>query len=527
MAPNSLHYLRPGTLGYIPGPAPGGNAWTFDFEPGGINNRGDVTFVADLNNSGGNPIGEGVFLGSRGQSAAQAQALALPGDTVPGGTYSSGLALGLTSINNRGDSSLALQLEPFSPDRVGVGGAVYRHDAGSSTLTPVITPGMLAPGRGGGTFAGAYFNTNIDIHRNVLFAGIVKDAAPAPVPFPDGNPEGLQVGLFQGNAQGRLVSVVRPGDPAPGGGVFDEALDGWANNRGDIAFDAHVAGEETVNIGSTLVAGVSVYLKDASTGSIISIAHQGQPAPGGGTYRLAFGPHVNDRGDVVFTGDLTPAPDNSQIEGVFLYSRATGKTTPIIRPGDLLPGGGRLLSASTQQGNIAINNRGDVTFSAILDTTHIDPQTHMPEHDTGLYLWTNSHEGGNDPTVSGQENSEKGRPALSLIARTGMNIPGVGTILSLRPPGLGGLGFPFVGSGAALNDPGQVFFQATLTDGRGVLLVATPLGHGDVPHQDQKTTQDPGGSMASLGGFLPVDAVDHLIATDADAPLFAPSKKKR
>ena len=45
-------------------------------------------------------------------------------------------------------------------------------------------------------------------------------------------------------------------------------------------------------------------------GQIISIAHQGDPAPGGGTFRLAFGPAINNRGDVAFIGDLTPAPDD-------------------------------------------------------------------------------------------------------------------------------------------------------------------------------------------------------------------------
>jgi hypothetical protein len=77
--------------------------------------------------------------------------------------------------------------------------------------------------------------------------------------------------------------------------------------------------------------------------------------------------------------------------------------------------------------------------------------------DTGLYLWSHSKR--------------------RLVARTGTKIPGVGTIAHLvmnvpltpPPPSV------FVpNSGANNNDRGQVVFGATLADGRGVLLLATP-----------------------------------------------------
>jgi hypothetical protein len=111
------------------------------------------------------------------------------------------------------------------------------------------------------------------------------------------------VGLFLAAKQGSLFSVVRPGDAAPGGGTFGMAMNGWINDGGDIAFGGHVAGEACIDIGEPLVCGESVYLKTASTGAIRSIAHQGQPAPGGGVYWLAFGPVVNNRGEVVFIGN--------------------------------------------------------------------------------------------------------------------------------------------------------------------------------------------------------------------------------
>src|SRR5712692_235381 len=44
-------------IAFLDKPAPGGGKFTFDFEPYGINNRGEVAFAADLTTGG-----EGVFV---------------------------------------------------------------------------------------------------------------------------------------------------------------------------------------------------------------------------------------------------------------------------------------------------------------------------------------------------------------------------------------------------------------------------------------------------------------------------------
>jgi hypothetical protein len=101
---------------------------------------------------------------------------------------------------------------------------------------------------------------------------------------------------------------------------------------------------------------------------------------------------------------------------------------------------------------IDVNNAGEVVFNAALDT-HANPK--IP--DTGLYLFSHGER--------------------HLVARTGTVIPGVGTIAQLQmkvpeanpPPEA-----KFPNSGANNNERGQVVFGATLTDGRGVLLLATP-----------------------------------------------------
>ena len=64
----------------MPGPAPNGGEWAFDFEPGDIDNNGDVIFTSDLPRMAG--IGRAhSSRTARGRSLP----LAFPGDTLPGG----------------------------------------------------------------------------------------------------------------------------------------------------------------------------------------------------------------------------------------------------------------------------------------------------------------------------------------------------------------------------------------------------------------------------------------------------------
>ena len=126
--------------------------------------------------------------------------------------------------------------------------------------------------------------------------------------------------------------------------------------------------------------------------------------------------------------------------------------TPIAYLGNAAPGGGTLVNASLVGGNVHVNNGGDVVFSGIVDTD-VDVDGFA---DTGLFVWS--------------------RGTLSAIARTGTVIPGVGTIDELASPQLVVPPVPIATttSGAINNDRGQVLFMATLTDGKAVLLLATP-----------------------------------------------------
>jgi hypothetical protein len=162
---------------------------------------------------------------------------------------------------------------------------------------------------------------------------------------------------------------------------------------------------------------------------------------------------LNDSGDLVFEGDLTPGAPSSGFGnmGVYLYSK--GVNSVIARPGTAMPGGGNFVTASFfVSGEVHINNSREVAFAAQLDTD--DDADGNP--DTGLYVWSHG--------------------TLKLVARTGTVIPGLGTVqhLATATTGFPPPPVPTPSSGALNNDRGQILFCATLTDGRGVLLLANP-----------------------------------------------------
>jgi hypothetical protein len=417
------------------GAAPGGGTYANDFEPGGLNNRGQYSYAADVSTGG-----EGVFLG-RGTTVAQ---IIRSGDPAPGGgTFGPFGIFGHAALNDPGDLAFAFNGAPFTLP-LGFNSGVYRFTASSNATTAILVP-FVTPAPTGGVFQGTAIHASINNGGDVVFAGIINTTAGISVP-----PNlGLGMGVFMSDHKGALTSVVVPGDPAPGGCNFDFAQNPWINDAGAIAFGAHVACDECKQLGTTqdqrIFCAESVYLKPAR-GPIVSIAHQGDPAPGGGVYNLAFGPVLNSGGDIVFIGDLGTSPDAVTAAAVFLFSK--GSVTSVARPGDAMPGGGHFTSASPIIQSYDLNNAGDVTFAAALDTGPAETP------DTGLYV-----------RVGG---------VLRLVARTGTVIPGVGTVAGL----VNSLGITFPSSGAIINNRGQVLFSALLTGGGNstVLLLATPTG---------------------------------------------------
>ncbi|HWN98322.1 MAG TPA: choice-of-anchor tandem repeat NxxGxxAF-containing protein [Blastocatellia bacterium] len=422
-------------IGAFGDPAPGGGFFTSNFAPFSLNKRGELAFAADIQmTQGGSDLGQGVFVASNGQLSQIARVgLAAPG----GGTFAKNIWPFL-SMNKRGDVVFAMSLVPVNvPPPAGVNSGVYRFSRANGTLSAVVVP-YITQAPAGGTFQGAHVQPIQNKGGDIVFSGIVLTEQGTRVPGQDY--PGLGMGIFRADDKsGETGKVVAPGDPAPGGGSLDYATRPWINDAGDIAFDGHVAGEECLNVGGgqsrRLGCPSSVYFISAGTSQIQAIACQGDPAPGGGAFRFAIAPQINNRGEILFTGDLTEPPGISQRVGIFLYS--SGQIVPVARPGDAMPGGGNAATATSIVGIYTLNNRGDAAVNLTLDSD-VDGDG---KPDTGVYL-----------------RSRTG--SLSVLARTGTMISGVGTIVSVTR--------------AIINDRGQVAFTAQLTDGRTVLLLAIP-----------------------------------------------------
>src|SRR5512132_4082005 len=102
-APTSYVFTPIAYLGDTP---PGGGTFVNDFEPGGLNNRGDMAFGADVSTGG-----EAVFLRRGGQIVELGRSFnAAPG----GGTFDFGF-LGPVTLNDAGDMVFNFLLEPFTP----------------------------------------------------------------------------------------------------------------------------------------------------------------------------------------------------------------------------------------------------------------------------------------------------------------------------------------------------------------------------------------------------------------------------
>ena len=307
---NGYTYSKIAVLGQT---APGGAQYTKDFEPGQINFGGDLVFVADL----GPTFDEGVFRFSHGKIFA----LALPGNPAHGGGTFDGFGFTPTGINDDGDAAFAEALTPFRGDLpLGTNAGLYRYSADTNAVRAVVVPGVTTV-PSAGTLKGVTFGTPINNRGDICFTGLLASTVLPPPPN-----DKIGLGIFVADKAGRIRKVVIPGDPAPSGKgkKFDFAEVAWINNGGDVAFGAHIHDEEFVQD--------NVYLSKAPSFQIISIAHQGDPAPGGGTFRHAWGPILNDNQQLLFVGDLSPSSGPIDVNQGFFSILTPGVRFPWCVP---------------------------------------------------------------------------------------------------------------------------------------------------------------------------------------------------
>jgi hypothetical protein len=430
-------------------PAPGSAKYEFYLAPQDMNARGHVMFVSGFADDEGNFLGDALFRRRRGKTTL----IARSGQPAPGTSenFSPDGLLWPGSMNNAGDMVFTFNLDmpQVPPTEYGTHSGVWRYDASQEAVIKVFAPGDPAPG--GTTFRGAHWKTDLNNHGVLVTTGII-DTPHGNCQDPQAAYYGQGRGIYTANARNKIRKIVAPGDPVPGTQqtkTFDDAHDPNINDRGDITFGAHVAGEECIGGSSaTLGCFTSLYLYRASTGRIVSIAHQGDPAPGGGTFREVFEGQLNNHGDIVYIGNLATTPGEESL-GVFLRNRQ-GVSRAVARPGDHLPGG-IMVQATFSQGNHGINNHGDIAFAAQLKKDVNDDGL----QDTGVYV---DHDG-----------------EISTVVRTGTVIPGLGTVAHTNY-----INFPYFYDGkypipgVFINDRGDVLTQVILENGDNYIVVARP-----------------------------------------------------
>jgi hypothetical protein len=494
------------TLGN-PNPAPVPGYQINDFEPDGLNKNGDIIYGNDLGtaNDPSTFYGEGIFLQ---KSGGQPTPLAYATSPAPGTgrTYGYGFA-GPASLNNNDDAAFVFLLNPVGTP-FGAGAGAFRYSAATQTVSPIIVPGATKVPGGSDTFVGADGLAAINNSSDVVFPGMIPTNKGIPGSVTD---SGVKVGdgVYESYASGKLVKLVAPGDKAPGGGTFDYADGPTVNDHGNVAFNGHLSGEPyQLPIfpppSQNIFPYKSVYVRNGTTGAITSIAHIGDAAPGGGTFSQCLFPDINSNGDVLFTGDLSPMSNPNQSLGVFLYQAATGKTISIARPGDPMPGGGNVVSTSVVGSIYDLNNSGSVIFSCILNTDVL----HTGTLDTGQFEWSNGQ--------------------VSLIARTGTEIPGVGKVQGIYATGAIIIPPPTVITpfGGVINDKGQILFNVTFTDGSDRLLLYTPPSTSTsaaTPFVVVASSSSSGGTAAAVAGSTSSSSGQAGATSAASIPVSAPS----
>jgi hypothetical protein len=224
----------------------------------------------------------------------------------------------------------------------------------------------------------------------------------------------MEQGVFVRLADGTYKSIARPGDASPDGGHFTRARRPNINNAGAVVFEGKTDKADTNGI----------YL--AANGTIKAIAAAGTEVGNGATkepLQDVQNGRLDNLGEVIFLGETAA--------GWGLYRFANDKIETLAAPGATLRDGAKVGEVLQKDGTISLSPGGTVAMIAQLD-------------------------GGDDAVYLLQGDQAR------LVAKADLELPGVGTVDEAE------------GEHVAVNDLGQVAFQAKLADGRTALVLASP-----------------------------------------------------
>jgi hypothetical protein len=384
------------------------------------------------------------------------------------------------TITNNGDVLFAPAMKTG-----GEGVLLWRRGA----ITTIAKGGQTAPGGGlcwsptpitcpvfGYTFSPVQMNN----HGDVAFA-MTRDYLSFLLPV------GANAGVYRYNSRTGLVPVMVPGTPAPGGGLFWGSFF-WTSipNNGDVYFPGWICTTATLSYTAQAcpegagVLSMGVYRADQG-GNISAVVKPGDAAPGGLHFNYATIPAANERGDVAFGGHIysdqcTPNPYGPYCyNSVFLKDGPSGRIVSVARVGDTSPVHGKKY---VHTGSTTLNAAGDFAFLAIF----------APDlSDDAVLLYSHNH------TV--------------VIAATGDSMPDGGTLAVVGT----------AGGDIAMNNPGDIVFDATLTDGTQAIYL---WRHGQLSLVAKTGTDTGAGIISDLDDGFAGRASTQLSINDAGQILF-------
>ena len=361
----------------------------------GLSDSGQLAFVA-ANGDGSN--GDMLLQYAGGKFTP----IVVGGRDAPGGKWPSAEAIylgggGPVLMNQRGNMAFAANETIGGKTVMGT----YRWDFKAQQVTAIALDGM--PAVNNLTFVqGATGAPVINNSDEIAFPATVMNAAKAE-----------HGGIFLRGQDGQLQAVALPDQVLPNGVKIQDALQPDLNDAGAVAF-VTASGNNNPD---------GAYLWE--NGTIAPLAVAKQVIPGVGTIDSFFGALLNNQDhNVILDLYLASDPNN---DGLFLL--ANGAWTPLVVPGQDMPGGGKLVHPGSISG---ANKAGQRAFLGRLD----------------------------DGTRSAYLLNADG--TTSLVLRTGVATP-LGKVTNIGQPS------PDI----SLNDNGQIAVNVAF-DGITTMIVLTP-----------------------------------------------------
>jgi hypothetical protein len=369
------------------------------FQIGTLNDRGQLAFVTATT-----PPTEALILYSEGQLLP----IAYAGGDAPGGKWA---ARGFTVVSPVSMNQLGnLVFAPFgTSSNMALGTFLWEYE--TRKVTPIALHGQPAPNEL--TFLDADSGEGSPVINDLGEIAF-------PATFKDGAGRHQQGILFLGR-DGKLLLVALSGQEMPDRYKIHFVGFPRINDAGSVAFLSRRIGEDTF----------SGYLWDK--GPITPVAAAGTDSPGGGKLADFYGLWLNhSTRSVLVMSALTRGGVGTR----GLYQITNGRVTPLVLPGQEMPGGGKLAVIN------AVSSPNDTDQYALLAS--------LGDGATAAYLLD----------ASGK---------LSLVLKSG-TVTDLGAIASLGTPASAEL----ASGDIALNNRGQVALSARIMGGPAVILLLTP-----------------------------------------------------